>query len=636
METRIVIYRMEIRNFKGLEHLDLEFPPAGGRITGDNGVGKTSVYDAFVWLLYGKDSLGRERFDIKPLSATGTLARRREMTSVEAILMVNRRRVRLRRTYYEKWVKRRGEEVFEGNASDYWVDGVALTRSGYDREVDALLGEERFRLLTDAHYFSSQMGWRERREVLFRMAQIQSDRELVEGQEKFRELWEALDKLDLEDYRKKLEARRRSLVQQGSGIPARISENRARLVELEQVEQPGLEEKREQLRRERERLSVQLLEEGGKAQEERLRQELRTLDAQLRALDAENLAYRRQQQRGASLAELEAQAAARNQAVEDTRQRRAALEKKLGKVEQLLQDADAMARELQRSRRDPEICPQCGRRLSGAALERVREGLSQKWQEDQELAEREAKRSREEMLKILKALEQAKAEEQLRQEELAQARVAVEKRREEPILDLPEYAGQRKNLIEQLKKARELLEEQQRDSLAATRALRQEQAQIQAELDGVEQALACRDLAKRCRERIEELNRQAGETETAIAQVDRKMALCREFLSYKASQVEERVNALFTLTRFRLYRPLVGGGLEDCCDPTYRGIPYESLNSGAKINVGLDIIAALSRAYGMWAPLFVDNAESVNRLTQVETQVIRLEVGVGPLRLEAM
>ena len=60
---------------------------------------------------------------------------------------------------------------------------------------------------------------------------------------------------------------------------------------------------------------------------------------------------------------------------------------------------------------------------------------------------------------------------------------------------------------------------------------------------------------------------------------------------------------------------------------TVNGVPYSTgLNSGAKVNAGIDIINTLTRHYGAEVPLFVDNAESVTRLAHADTQVIRLVV----------
>ena len=102
--------------------------------------------------------------------------------------------------------------------------------------------------------------------------------------------------------------------------------------------------------------------------------------------------------------------------------------------------------------------------------------------------------------------------------------------------------------------------------------------------------------------------------------------LLEEFTRYKTRYIEDGVNGLFRLAKFRLFREQANGGLEERCDVTFKGIPYGSLNNGARINVGIDIINTLSRVYGVEVPLFVDNAESVTRIEKMKTQVIRLVV----------
>lgn len=69
------------------------------------------------------------------------------------------------------------------------------------------------------------------------------------------------------------------------------------------------------------------------------------------------------------------------------------------------------------------------------------------------------------------------------------------------------------------------------------------------------------------------------------------------------------------------------GGIKNCCEATVSGVSYgTNLNSAAKLNAGLDIISALSKASGVQLPVWVDNAESVTDLLPVDTQVIRLAV----------
>ena len=123
--------------------------------------------------------------------------------------------------------------------------------------------------------------------------------------------------------------------------------------------------------------------------------------------------------------------------------------------------------------------------------------------------------------------------------------------------------------------------------------------------------------------RIADLRKQASNAAERLEEIDRQLWLMEEFVRYKASFLEGSVNGLFRLARFRQQ---ANGGLEERCDVTYGGVPYASINSSAQINVGIDIINTMSRAHGVSVPLFVDNAESVTRLEDMDAQVIRLVV----------
>ena len=66
MELRIKLKKLAIKNFKGIDKLEFAFD-GNARVKGQNASGKTTLYDAYLWLLYGKDSLDQKDFDIKPI-----------------------------------------------------------------------------------------------------------------------------------------------------------------------------------------------------------------------------------------------------------------------------------------------------------------------------------------------------------------------------------------------------------------------------------------------------------------------------------------------------------------------------------------------------------------------------------------
>ena len=126
----IKILTLSLRNFKGCEALTLEFDGKSASIYGDNATGKTTIYDALTWLLFGKDSRGRGDFEIKPLGLDNKVRDHAAVTSVEASLLADGFDTKLKKTYFEKWSTKRGSatETYDGNTSEYFVEEVPVKK----------------------------------------------------------------------------------------------------------------------------------------------------------------------------------------------------------------------------------------------------------------------------------------------------------------------------------------------------------------------------------------------------------------------------------------------------------------------------------------------------------------------------
>lgn len=166
MDIRLKMLHLE--NFKCHKSLRLDFGGENCTIFGDNATGKTSVYDALTWLLFGKDSAGNgeKNIEIKPLDADGNVKNHQAVTEVEAVLLADGEEVSLKRTYREVWSTKRGslEPTYDGNTSDYYVNGVPCKANAYKASVAELVDEDRFRLLTVVSYFAATLPWQKRRE----------------------------------------------------------------------------------------------------------------------------------------------------------------------------------------------------------------------------------------------------------------------------------------------------------------------------------------------------------------------------------------------------------------------------------------------------------------------------------------
>lgn len=168
------------------------------------------------------------------------------------------------------------------------------------------------------------------------------------------------------------------------------------------------------------------------------------------------------------------------------------------------------------------------------------------------------------------------------------------------------------------------------DISSETSAIREEIGRkiqaLRVEVDQLDRELGKAGTLEFAKARETALRQEAQRAAEEMEAIDRRLFLCEEFARFKVQFIESGINQKFGLARFRLFREQVNGGLDDCCEVMYDGVPYSSLNNGMRINIGVDVIRTISEHYGIRVPLVVDNAESVTRLLDAGTQVIRLVV----------
>lgn len=631
MELKLM--NMEIRRFKGCRALDLTLDGASATIYGDNAAGKTTIYDALTWLLFGKDSRGNSAFEIKPLDQDGRVEDHGAVSAVAAVLSAGGLEIALKRTYYEKWSTKRGssDASYDGNTSEYFVDGVPVQKREYERRVNELVNEDLFRMLTNVSWFCQDMSWQNRRKTLLDVCGVPDDRVIMAETPQFAPLLGSMGNLTLDDHRKKLTARRKSLAGARNTIPARMDEQHQVIGELSTMDFDGLRARREELAAQAEQLSGELVKLEHGALLDSRRNELHQAKNELAALENENTAYRARQIVPA--ADLRPQL---QRHLEEAKRDVADLAHK-SRLEQAL--VEEMDRQIERCRAiwleaDREsfqggTCPTCGQALppeqTEAALMRFEADRANRKQEaiaqsTQYKTTREAAR-----IRLERTINQAVAAEN-EAARLADEIAAYVPQEAAPVSDMPGYqerAAEARGRVQALENEVSVL-------AGESTAI---QAEIQGKISGLRQEIMALDqeLGKagaltHARKRLEELREEARRAAADLEAIDQQLYLCDEFIRYKMRYIEEGVNSRFRLARFRLFQEQVNGGLADCCEATYNGVPYGSLNNGMRINVGVDVIRTLAAHYGVSVPLVIDNAESVTQLAEIDTQVIRLVV----------
>lgn len=627
--TEIKLRTLEIEHFKGIRYLHLDFSDGVNSLYGDNATGKTTVYDALMWLLFGKDSAGRAAFSIKPVGAASGV-----MPTVSGTIEINGIPRRLKKCLRERWERPRGTSIerFAGNTVDYFVDDVPYTESGYKQLIGGYVDEKKFRLLTGVYAIARDLPWKDRRKLLGEVCGMPDDADILAATPAYRELYELIGQRTVDEYKAVLLAERKQRNTDLNALPIRIDECEKRARDLDvlnyrkaEADKAELDARAADLRREIAQLDGDALLAAAEAEKTRL-------SASLRELDAENAAHRASQavpmdaDPRPALEQRLTEACASAERIRD----------ELARCGQAIQSGNARLEEYRAAwhRIDGEIftasvCPTCGQALPADQLAEARrrfdadkDARKNRLIQDSALLKQSIQADTEKSERLKAALK-----DQEREQDTLRRKIAGYQPPASPVIDdLPDYAVRKAALESQYADAVSKVEQLRADKQAVRQSLQDALRQVTGEVEKVSRVLAARDQLAETRKRIAELTDEQRRVAAQMEDLDRRIKLCEDFTRWKVRFVEDGVNDKFRLARFRLFTEQLNGGLADCCDVIVGGVPYGDLNSASKINVGLDIIETLSAHYGLRVPLFVDNAESVTRLQDVGTQVVRLVV----------
>lgn len=630
----IRLIRLSIENFKRIPHLELDFDGTDWTIYGRNAAGKTSIYDAFYWLLFDKDSHGAKDFDVEPRNADGTVKNPEAVTIVNAVLDCDGAMYCFEKHYYQKWQQQRGsaEKSYTGNTAEYYIDGVPLKKSEYEASVKAIVHEDLFKLLTNLTAFTS-LHWTEQRSILFDMCDIGDDLTLMGTDERFAELAEDIGRRSFTDYRKYLEAQRKTIVSAKNAVPPRIDENIRTINEYGNIDSASANAELAQLSEQAAKLRAEISELGSDKAVAELNISLARIDNERRALMLENDEYRSKQRNTDSAAEKLRLESEKNMLATSLRAAEADLNHAAyiadGKEKRLSELRERYKAESEAEFNGLKPCPTCGRPYDDKDIKKAMDAFDAHKAEilgniaaDGMTLGAEVEEAKKKVAECEKRRDEAKSA-------LDKAIAAYEGYTvETPVIsDMPDYDSKMadtykretdtKNEIDRL--ARE------RDSIRAE--LRQRISDIEVKMRGLSAVVSRAALAEAAKERVEELRAEERRLADQINKTDKLLSLCADFTRYKVGFVQDSINSRFRITKFKLFNEQKNGGLEECCEATHNGIGFNrSLNDGARVNVSLDIITALSAYHGVSVPLFIDNAERVTGLLETNTQTIKLMV----------
>jgi len=644
------LINLKLRNFKGIGEFDLEPFGESQAIFGDNGTGKTTLFDAFSWLLFDKDSANRKDFEIKTLGVDGEPVHGLEH-EVEGVLEIGGRQLSLKKVYSENWTKKRGslEREFTGHTTNYFLDGVPTKKNEYEARIASVIDEDAFKLLTNPRHFNEVLHWQDRRKLLLEVCGDLSDAEVIASDSKLAKLPELLNGRKLEDHCKVIAARRSEINKDIEKIPVRISEVQRGLPDA--INAPGLKTELEDLKEKRNTKARELanLEAGGGVAE--LTKELRVIEAELLQLENEHrsLMNTEAQSTKVELGKLENESDGLKREIQNKQRRIEANQESAKVLEGTLntyrQDW-SVANSENFTFEQSDTCPACGQSLPPEQLEAARDKALAIFNSDKaerlekitkngKLTGAEVERLRHETSELEQEIADAQPQLDVIAKQITDAQDKVSAIEAGAPFQAHDDTYAKKQA---LKQAIELdIEKLKATNSGAVEAVRLIISAIDTKIADCESAIAQIKQREAGLQRIEELKVAERTLAKEFERLEGELYLTEQFVRAKVSLLEDRINSRFELARFKLFNQLVNGGVEEVCETIYLGVPYSSaLNNSARINIGLDIINTLSEHFQFDAPIWIDNAEAVTQLLQTKGQQIRLYVSEADkvLRIE--
>lgn len=653
----IKLLSLSMVGFRGATEQTTEFSPKETIISGGNGTGKSRHFDAFLWLIFGKDARGRKDEGIKTYDRDGNTTDKAPC-EVSAVLEVTdddqTERLELRRAFVEDWVKPRGqtEEVMRGNHTECWWNGLPVNVTEYTKRINAIIDETTFKLLTNPEYFPS-LNWQDQRKILYMVADTPSIEEIAKQSDKWMELIRNLGGKSLADYKKELAVKRRKLTEDGHKIPQKVE---GILMGLHQVNwaKNELEEELAQIDRDNEEIDkalASIAERSRQVNAERAKKEdqVEELRRQQRRLISEEKtrAEEATYANGESRRELESE-------IRRKEREKADYEYNIKKAKAQINDVNSNVEKLEKKVKDirtswleryksqysgETTCPHCHQelppeqtqkaheiweRLKGESLEALK-GQGERAKQDLEDYKARAKELGGELDENQKKAE-AIGEEIERDKEKLEAMPEADVVEPRPSEELEGYA----ELEEEIKKLSEELKSEV-DKPESTEDYTARRKKLTARRDEIKAQLSKQEERERLIKKKRDLEDEGRKIAQLIADIELEENVANELTNRQVEESERKVNTLFHGVTFQLFEYTIEDKNKEypieTCKMLVNGVPFGVVNYASQVNAGLEVIRVFSEYHEVYAPIFVDNEESVRRVKDdLQTQMIKLRV----------
>ncbi len=646
MEIKLI--KLVLDNFKGAKHFELNAEGIDIVVKGENNTGKTTIADAFYWLLFNKDSKGATKFSIKTLDSAGEEINNLKH-SVYAVLNIDGKEQHIKKTYSEKWTRKRGQakSTFTGHETVYELGATEdeLTPKklkDFNEFINSIISDEQiFKLTTNPFWFNS-LKQDERKKILMSLVDEVTDEDVINSDSKLKELKKLLGDGSLEDFKMRISRNKKSINEDLKAIPVRVDEINHNMPDVRKYNKKELEEKLSVISKEIKDVDDEIKDIENGLEINKIEKDIKSKELDIQYLkDNHNHGNKRE------LSLLINQDSELQRAIATKRRDLSNLTAELQKNESVMEEQNEKFKALgtkhkelvneQKEFTTATVCDCCGQdipeHMQQKAIQKMKEnynvdksGRLEKIQSDGIEIRNKVKQLSEQNDEIESTMEELKKEIEKETKNVEKIKESIKKieSNSTDVKDTDEF----KRLDSEIKALKEkkgqsiqsMSEDVENIVKSKKEPLINQQQEIKQKLDDIQ-------VSQRAIDRIKELETKQEQLAQEYNELEHATFLAEEFTKQKVNLMEGSINDKFEITKFKLFDVQINQGVQDVCIATHNGVPFDSgLNNAARINVGLDIINALSKHFNFYAPIMIDNAESVTDVHETTSQQIQLEV----------
>ena len=632
------IKRLSIENWRAQNRV-IEFSDIT-EVRGRNESGKSTVFNAFLWLMTGYDEEDRLNYQLFNNTVEQTYENA-VPASVEAVFEVNGNEYTFKKTAKQGWSRARGNSEYTRKGTDdysFFADGIEVSATQYKTMIEGLLAPiDKLKIMLNIRYFL-MLDWKDMRKQLGAMV---GEIELSDFNGDYSSILQDLIKHTPDELKSKYKQQIAEIKKNTDGLPKTIEILQTNLPDLKEVDEArkSIDDAKQQIadidgkivgagdfakpyidKRNAELAEISKLKEDyancEAAYNSKFDEEVLKITKEIRDVDS----YNSDVDKANKKAESDKENAKKE--LEEMNVFLSTLQKRHEELTE--QNKECKARVF-----TGEKCAYCGQELPEDKLEEARKRFNEQKDKDHYYIVAQGKSNKEKMLNTEKCIEVLKAE-------IAKSLVAIERKDKS---DLEAKLGDIRASFVQYEKTTEgaaklSVIEEKRAKLTVipqqdNSALLNMKRGLLDEIEINSKKLGLKDEYDKQVEKIKGLQEELKNNSVELAKLEGKLAKVKEYEEEKAKIVSDRVNGKFEYVKIEMSETNKSGDIVPACViKDNKGVNALVTNNASRVLCGIDIAIAFQNFYGLSLPLFIDDYElfSEDNQPDVNRQVIRLIV----------